>query len=60
MDGTQVWIAEGSPSFVFSTGDIYIENGDGEFVYSESQSKSYKASVNEIIASRRGKVKKRR
>ena len=59
MDGAKVWVTDGSPLFCLSSGDIYIVNGEGEYMYSESRSKEEKVSINSILADRKRKPRKR-
>lgn len=59
MDGEKVWVTDGSPSFHFASGDVYIVNGEGEYVYSELRSRDEKISINNILADRKRKPRKR-
>ena len=60
LDGHKVWVNENSPTFCFSSGDVYARNDEGEYVYSEWQSRAMKIEINEMLAGRKKKVGKRK
>ena len=60
LDGHKVWADDKSSKICFSSGDVYLRNDDGEFVYSEWQSKAMKIEINEMLAGRKTKRSGRR
>lgn len=60
LDGHKVWVSKTPSTICFSSGDVYARNDEGEYVFSEWQTKAMKIEINEVLAGRKRKVGKRK